>query len=204
LLGAADGPARDRAWSAFVDEYHRLIVHVARSQGGEHDDVMDRYTYALEQLRRDEFHRLRGYISEGRGKFTTWLVVVVRRLCIDQGRSRYGRQHGGPEGAQRERQQLADLVGAEIDIELIAGSDAGPEKLVRRSELVDRLHAAVAGLEASDRLLLRLRFEDDASVAEIARVLSFPTVFHVYRSLNRIFEQLRTTLREAGIQDAAP
>jgi hypothetical protein len=40
--------------------------------------------------------------------------------------------------------------------------------------------------------------------AEIARIGSFPTVFHVYRRLNGIFEELRQTLHEAGVRDAAP
>jgi hypothetical protein len=52
LLHADDGQALDRAWSGFVEEYGRLILHVARAQGGQHDDIMDRYTYVLEQLRR--------------------------------------------------------------------------------------------------------------------------------------------------------
>jgi RNA polymerase sigma factor (sigma-70 family) len=204
LLGAADGSPVERAWAAFVEEYARLILHVARSQGGEYDTVMDRYTHVLEQLRRDDFRRLRGYTADGRGKFTTWLVVVVRRLCIDQARARYGRQRAGGEDVQGQRQRLADLVGAEIDVDLLEASGPSPEDRLRREELVDRLNAAIVELEPADRLLLRLRFHDEASAAEIARVLSFPDVFHVYRNLNRIYARLRASLSEAGIRDAAP
>jgi RNA polymerase sigma factor (sigma-70 family) len=204
LLHADDGQALDRAWSGFVEEYGRLILHVARAQGGQHDDIMDRYTYVLEQLRRDDFRRLRGYVSDGRGKFTTWLVVVIRRLCMDELRSRYGRERGGTSDAQRQRRDLADLVGAEVDVGLIPGAGATPDEILQATELSDRLNAAVAELEPSDRLILRLRFQDEAPVSEIARTLSFPSVFHVYRSLNRIYEQLRATLGETGVRDAMP
>jgi RNA polymerase sigma factor (sigma-70 family) len=204
LLHADDGPTLDRTWTEFVEEYGRLILHVARAQGGQHDDIMDRYTYVLEQLHRDDFRRLRGYVSDGRGKFTTWLVVVIRRLCMDELRSRYGRGRGGTGEAQRQRRELADLVGAEVDVNLIPGAGASPDETLQATELSDRLNAAMAALEPSDRLILRLRFQDEAPVSEIARALSFPSVFHVYRSLNRIYEQLRATLGESGVRDATP
>jgi RNA polymerase sigma factor (sigma-70 family) len=204
LLHADDGQALDRAWSGFVEEYGRLILHVARAQGGQHDDIMDRYTYVLEQLRRDDFRRLRGYVSDGRGKFTTWLVVVIRRLCMDELRSRYGRKGGGTSDRQRQRRDLADLVGAEVDVDLLPGAGASPDEILQATELSDRLNAAVAELEPADRLILRLRFQDEAPVSEIARALSFPSVFHVYRNLNRIYEQLRAALGETGVRDATP
>jgi RNA polymerase sigma factor (sigma-70 family) len=204
LLHADDGQALDRAWSGFVEEYGRLILHVARAQGGQHDDIMDRYTYVLEQLRRDDCRRLRGYVSDGRGKFTTWLVVVIRRLCMDELRSRYGRKGGGTSDRQRQRRDLADLVGAEVDVDLLPGAGASPDEILQATELSDRLNAAVAELEPADRLILRLRFQDEAPVSEIARALSFPSVFHVYRNLNRIYEQLRAALGETGVRDATP
>jgi hypothetical protein len=84
---------------------------VASSLGGDQDAVMDRYTDVLEQLRRNDCQRLRGYASDRRSKFTTWLVVVARRLCLDQHRQRYGRDRNDPETAStrqadRSAQQL--------------------------------------------------------------------------------------------------
>ena len=86
LLAHLEPPARDEAWTAFVQANSKLILFVAHSLGSDHDDVMDRYTFILDQLRRDDFHRLRAYGADGRGKFTTWLVVVARRLCLDHRR----------------------------------------------------------------------------------------------------------------------
>ena len=204
LLQARSGPPLERAWTEFLQEYSRLILHVARSFGGSYDAVMDRYAYVLERLRHDDHRRLRGYVADGRGKFTTWLVVVVRRLCLDQTRARYGRQRTAAPEEVRERRQLADLVSAEVDAEVLPDTGSSPEDLARASQLNKNLASAIERLDPDDRLLLRLRFNDEVPVAEIARIGSFPTVFHVYRRLNVIFDKLRRTLHEAGVRDAAP
>lgn len=204
LLGATDEADLHAAWSEFLEEYSRLILHGARSLGGSHDAVMDRYAYVLECLRRDDFRKFREYVPNGRGKFSTWLMVVVRRLCLDEARSRYGRPRGEPTETDRVRRRLADLVAADVDPELLPGSGSSPEHVTRVRELSGNLDAAIARLEPSDRLLLRLRFYDEISVAEIATVCSFPSVFHVYRRLNSLYDELRSYLEDAGIRDAAP
>jgi RNA polymerase sigma factor (sigma-70 family) len=204
LLAAETEPDRDACWSVFLEEYNRLILHCARSLGGSHDAVMDRYAHTLEQLRRDQFRKLRGYAADGRGKFTTWLVVVVRRLCLDQVRNQYGRDRSGnPENGQQ-RRELADLIAGELDPDILSSDAASAEDTLRTSELQEQLNDAVERLEPGDRLLLRLRFQDEVPVAEIARISSLPSVFHVYRQLNRIYEELRKALRDAGVTDATP
>jgi RNA polymerase sigma factor (sigma-70 family) len=211
LLHASDATAQDEAWSMFADRYHRLILRTARDVAGDHDGAMDRYTHVLESLRKDDFHRLRAYAADSRGKFTTWLVVVTRRLCEDYRRSRYGRVRESRVGDERviERQEtrrrLTELVAAELDPELIAdGSRDGADAGVRHRELTAGLARAVGGLDTRDQLLLKLRFEDELSAREIARVLGLPTSFHVYRRLNARLKELKDTLHSLGITDAAP
>jgi RNA polymerase sigma factor (sigma-70 family) len=204
LLQSSDSASREDAWQDFVAEYNRLILHVTRSQTGSHDEAMDWYAYVLEHLQADNLRRLRMYDANGGGKFTTWLVVIVRRLCRDAVRQRYGRYRAAPE-QHRERRALVDLVGADLDVELLAQpSGSLPGEELRARELYEALAAAVDELEPADRLLLRLRFQDDVAVADIARILSLPSVFHVYRRLNRLYEQLRSSLHGMGVEDASP
>jgi RNA polymerase sigma factor (sigma-70 family) len=204
LLRAGDAVTREDAWAAFVAEYSRLILHVARAQTDSHDDAMDRYTHVLQQLRADDLRRLRMYQADGRGKFTTWLVVVVRRLCQDAARQRYGRHRGASE-KHPERRELADLVGSGFDLDLLP-DDGGllPDDEMRARDMREALTVGLDQLETADRLLLRLRFQDDVAVAEIARIFSLPSVFHVYRWLNRVYAQLRATLQGLGIEDPNP
>jgi RNA polymerase sigma factor (sigma-70 family) len=207
LFAAPLGPTRDDAWADFVAAYSRLLLHVTRSVTVDRDAAMDGYAYVLERLRENDCRRLRGYAADGRGKFTTWLVVVTRRLCLDFLRHRYGRSRdeGADVAAERAaRRRLADLVGADADPDQVAAPEDDPAGTLQVHELRGALDAAVAQLPAADRLLLKLRFDDELSAREIAEVVGLPTPFHVYRRLNAILHVLRDRLRRRGIQDATP
>ena len=208
LLEATEPAARDAAWARFVGTYSRLLLHAARSVARDRDAAMDGYAYALEQLRGDDFHRLRGFASDGRSKFTTWLVVVVRRLCLDEARRRYGRKpQTGEAGSEAHaaRRRLVDHVVEQIEVaELADPSGSPPDVALRAAELNAALAAAVATLEPADRLLLAFRFEDGLSAREIAPLVRMPTPFHVYRRLNALLERLRGALGERGVTEAEP
>ncbi len=161
--------------------------------GGAYDAVMDRYAYILEQLQRNDCRKLRGYVADPRARFTTWLVVVCRRLALDHHRQKYGRVRPGTDVIRLQaRRDLAQTLAFELDLEAIAGPALEqPDAIAERHELEERLHAGIAGLPAADRLLLKLRFEDDMSAAQIARFLRAPTPFHIYRRLNHVLGRLR-------------
>jgi DNA-directed RNA polymerase specialized sigma24 family protein len=104
LLEARGDLAHSEAWEAFVRKYSRLLMHVSRSLADGYDGAMDRYAHILEQLCRDDCKRLRKYAVQPQTEFTTWLVVVARRMCTDHQRGRYGRQRlsGEPNAARAE------------------------------------------------------------------------------------------------------
>ncbi len=207
LLSACDPGERDRCWAAFLAEFSALILHTARTLGGERDSVMDRYAFVLDALRADDCRRLRHFTTDGSGKFTTWLVAVARRLCVDEHRRRYGRPQGTPplDDRRRERRHLVDLIAAEVEVnDIAAGDDGAPDEAIRRADLSGVLQAALQRLETSDRLLLRLRFEDDRSAPEIARLLGEPSPFRVYRRIDRLLAMLKAELTAAGIESSRP
>ena len=169
---------------------------------------MDRYTYALERLREDDCRRLRAYVRPGAGEFTLWLVVVVRRLCLDHYRERYGRPQrsapGSPASAERAgRRRLADLVADRTDPALLAASSQAPDEELDRRERLDALASVLERLPPSDRLLLRLRFGEDLPAREIARIMRFPTLFHVYRRVDKVLNELRGALGSLGVEPEA-
>ena len=170
---------------------------------------MDGYAYVLEKLREDDFRRLRAFAAEGKAKFTTWLVVVSRRLVLDQRRSLYGRERGGkPDAApdQHEaRRRLADLVSDEADIEETPDSASGdPGHPIRLEERRTALARALSELAPADQLLLNLRFVDEATGREIADLMDLPTPFHAYRRINAVLASLKESLVSRGIDDAEP
>lgn len=207
LFASPDEAARERAWADFLAGYSSLLLRVARIMGGDADAVMNRYAFILDALSRDDYRRLRCYVDDGKSGFDTWLAVVARRLCMDEYRARYGRAQSDSEttAARRAtRRNLGDLLGSELGLdELLANADEVPDVALERREWRSVLDGALARLETQDRLILRLRFEDDVSVPEIARVLGLGSPFSVYRRLNRILAALRRNLTAAGVHDAS-
>jgi RNA polymerase sigma factor (sigma-70 family) len=191
--------------------HSRLLLHVARSFGGDHDAAMERYARILEQLRLDEFRKLRTYLADGRSEFSTWLVVVAQRICLDHRRHCYGRSRptGSEPSNQAEdrlaRHRLMDLITAEIDVSSLSdNTSVGPEGDLRLADMHRALESALAQLDARDRMLVKLRFEDELSMPEIARGLGLPTRFHAYRRLTQVLRNLRQTLQGVGVWDATP
>lgn len=206
ILSAPNAESREHAWEQFVAIHSRLLLHAARSLGHDYDGAMDRYTFVLERLHDQDFHRLRAYTSDRRAKFTTWLLVVARRLCLDHYRQRYGRaptgrgEHDPRSRARADRRRLADSVGEVVDSALLHDPDLpGPEVKLESEQRRADLASALAAFGSQDRLLLKLRFEDDLPAREIAGVAGFATPFHVYRRLNALLATLRASLGRRGV-----
>ena len=207
LLQASGATARDEAWARFVARFSPLLLHTARTVAREHDRAMDAYAHLLEQLPQDDGRRLKQYLDDSGAQFTTWLVIVARRLCIDFLRQRYGRVPTAPSKTADHamRRRLEDLIAVEIgEMGGLTEPRADPDEELRRRDLEGALRTSLAQLTPAHRLLLKLRFEDDVPVREIAKLLRYPTPFHVYRTLNTLLAGLRRRLAAAGVAEAEP
>ena len=210
LLEAEDPTRRDGAWDAFVSRHSGLLLHVARKVMPASEGAMDAYAHVLERLRRDDCQALKAYAPDGRSRFSTWLVVVARRMCVDFYRQKYGRLRGEPSTPQslveREaRHRLVNFAGVEGALAQIADEQAaGPEGALRNGQLYHALDRAVATLSPDDHLLLKLRFHDELPAQRIAAILKLPSPFHVYRRLKTVCAELRRCLLSSGIDDSAP
>jgi RNA polymerase sigma factor (sigma-70 family) len=206
LFAQSDKVAREKAWADFLAGYSDVLLRVARVMGGDEDAVMDRYAFILDALSRDNYRRLRAYVDDGKSSFDTWLAVVARRLCLDEYRGRYGRAQSDSDVTitrRAARRNLSDLIGTELGLdELLANSEERPDAALERKEWCMIVDGALAQLEVEDRVILRLRFEDDVSVPEIARLLRLGSSFALYRRLNRVLSGLRRALEAAGMSDS--
>jgi len=210
LLETPEPAERDAAWERFIAGYTGIILHTARRVCADRDGAMDCYALVLEQLRADDFKRLRHFIADGRSEFSTWLLVVTQRICLDEKRRRFGRIRGTQEGtyataAREARHRLANLVGADVDLAALPDDATdNPEAGMRARQMHAAIDSALGKLDARERLLVRLRFEDELDMPEIARALELPSRFHAYRMLSGILLKLRTSLASNGISDGAP
>lgn len=210
LIAASEPAGRELAWDAFLAKHSRLMLHVARKVMPAPDSAMDAYAHLLERLHRDDCRVLAGYAPDGRSRFTTWLVVVTRRMCVDFLRQQYGRPRTPHPSdlaviEQEARRRLVNFVGVEpTELQIIDGRTEGPEGVMRTDQLRAALDRAVATLPPQDQLLLRLRFNDELSAQKIAAVLKWPTPFHVYRKLKAVYDDLRRKLVAGGVEDSTP
>ncbi|PYQ32202.1 MAG: hypothetical protein DMF56_00060 [Acidobacteria bacterium] len=100
------------------------------------------------------------------------------------------------------------LVSDENVLAALSGEDSADER-VRAGERELALRSAAAGLDRAiggfspeDRLILRLRFWNEAPVPEIARIMRLEPK-KIYKRLDRLFKALRRALEDAGIDHAA-
>ena len=202
-LRSATSPTQcDDAWVEFLNRYSSTVLLTCRSVAHDYDGTMDAYVNVLEALREDSCRRLLAYVAEPDRKFSSWLIVVTRRLALDHFRQRYGRSRSEEldwRMEQESRRRLEDLVADPVDPDHLPAEPSTGDAEIQREQLTLALSRALRALEPRDRLLLALRFNDDRPVREIAGKLSLPTVFHVYRRLDTVLGVLRLSLASVGV-----
>jgi RNA polymerase sigma factor (sigma-70 family) len=204
LLDAAEESVREAAWERLIAEHTRLLLAIARSFGGGADATMDRYAYVLEKLREGNFHRLRTFDENKGARFSTWLTLASRRLCVDYERRRYGRRRDArgdeDERNRLQRRQLIDCLGEELQVETLIDEAAhAQDRDLILAERLAALRSSLQELTSRERLILALRFEDGHSASSIAGMIGSPSAFHVYRQLNAILASLRERLATKGV-----
>jgi RNA polymerase sigma factor (sigma-70 family) len=205
LLSTQEPEPREIAWERFLVSYSPLLLKVAQRMARGYDEAMDHYTFVLDHLRARDYERLRSYAVHPQSEFTTWLVVVARRLCLDRYRCRYGRGRcseppaASAQSSRAARRRLMDAVfeppSTLAQLAAESGDPAAALDLAERQQLLD---AAIASLAPADQQLLKLRFEDELPARTIAAILAWPTDFHVYRRLRTVLSSLRKQLGGAG------
>ncbi len=79
------------AWADFLESFSPHILQTVKLFEREADPVADCFLYVCERLSEKGFRRLRSFKPGGTAKFSTWLRVVVRNLCLDWHRKEFGR-----------------------------------------------------------------------------------------------------------------
>ena len=258
--------ARDseRAWEEFLQAFAPLVLQVVHLFERDEDRADDCFVFVCEQLHRNDLRRLRRFDIDGPASFSTWLRAVVRNLCLDWRRSRFGRprpfrvvsslsdldqevyravhlrgmsesealetvRHAFPDigridlatSLERIAESLSShqswlLASRRVrEVPLSGGRDRDeravdmdpadtrpdPEEVAARDEELDALQAALAALSPRDRLMVRMRFEQDLTLDEIARLAGVGRAATVQRAISRAVETMRLQL---GVKDDEP
>lgn len=262
-------PARkaEEAWDQFLAEYASVILQVVHLFERDQDRVDDCFLFVCEQLKRDRLRRLRRFRTNGAASFPTWLRAVVRNLCLDWRRKRFGRprifrsiaslsevdqevfrciyfrklsenetlhtvkvthpaldREGLGASLTQIRESLSPrqswlLVSRNpylVSLSAEGGSGSGanrereltdphgdPESEAAKREFLDALHEAMVELKPDERLLLRLRYEQDLSLEEISTLMQLGTPLKAQRSIQRALSRIREDLQMKGISSVS-
>lgn len=116
-------------------------------------------------------------INESKARIETVLTPNQRWLLT----KRSGNTNEQPDAFEQSENALADL----------ADSGASPESRAIEKESREKLERALAKLSPSDRLLIRLRFEEDLTLAEVGKLLGLGNAQRTDRQIKEILTNLR-------------
>ena len=91
LLDALRSEDAGAAWVNFLTAYSDVIYGVVRTIARNSDHAGDCYLFVCTKLADRNYRRLLSFRPDGRARFSTWLRVVVRNLCLDWYRLEFGR-----------------------------------------------------------------------------------------------------------------
>src|SRR5205085_1351816 len=125
------------------------------------DRASDCFQFVCEQLVKDKFRRLHAYDPTGPASFSTWLRAVVRNLCLDLRRKEFGRL--------RDFRSISRLTPVDKEV----------------------LGRALSRLTKPERLLVKLRFEDELTLEQIAGLLGLGNAQRADRQIKEVLARLR-------------
>ena len=152
-----------RTWQAFCQDHAGLVLHVVRQTfarygvGGDAHDIEDVGQEVFIRLSKQDFALLKRF-DPARAKLTTFLRVVASSTTIDWLRRRR------PEG-----DDIDDHAAALVDERASAAFDGIGES----QSALEAVEAEIgeAGLSDRQRAILRLMFDEDMDVEDIAEKL---------------------------------
>lgn len=257
LLGRLGSHEAQAAWTEFLDDYSPLILQVVQRFEREPDHAGDCFLFVCEQLNQNQFRRLRRFKPDGPARFTTWLRLVVRNLCLDWRRKEFGRhrvfdvvarltafdrdvytkvfeqglsseeawfslaprypglaQESVDQSVESIRRTLTPrqlwlLSTRRVKVESLEGESADTQENLERQvpdprpdpEALSVTHQQQAALELGlerlskpERLLIKLRFEQDLTLREVAELLDLPDAQTADRRIREVLEKLRQGL----------
>jgi RNA polymerase sigma-70 factor, ECF subfamily len=175
--------AGDReAFGILVEQHQRYVYNLALRVVGNPQDAED--------LAHEAFVRAWLAITNFRqeARFRTWLFRIVTNLCYNR-----------LPGLRRELSELGEDCLAELPDE--PSPDLDPVAGLEAEETRSYLHEQIDRLPESYRLLVILRYQQNLSYEEIARVVSLP-LGTVKTGLFRAKDRLRQTLQVYAPQEA--
>lgn len=188
----------ESAWTDLVKTHDKTVKAAAwkcAPRAEEADDLASSIWAELYGLKHDADGKLKSKLSyySGRGSLGGWLRAIVAQLAVDQ----YRQQARFVQVEEsREFENLANESSEKTEnLSVIAhhdnAEDIFEEKQLAR-DVSKALNQAIAELEASDRLLLKMYYYDDLKLKEIGEMMGFHEA-----TASRKIVRIQTDIRKA-------
>ncbi len=143
-----------RAFTALVKRYEKLVWHVVLKLTNDPDNVLD--------ISQEVFIRIYGNLSDFgfRSKLSTWIATVAYRTAVNE----------------LKKNKLRNVRGT-IDLHEWKGkfiNTDNPEKIAARNEIKQVIREAIDRLPGQYRIVLTLYHLDDFSYREIGEITGMP------------------------------
>jgi len=152
------------AWEEIVQMYNRRIYNICYRFAGSGDDAHD-----LTQEVFIKMYRTLSTYDHTKGAFVTWVTTITRNLLVDHFRkTKQDRITDSMDTVASDHEDAQPLS------EQIQDQSAPPDAAVRRREVAEAIHAALAKISPELREAVILRDLQDMDYKEIASVLRVP------------------------------
>lgn len=185
----------ERAWEDLVTQFDATVKSAARkvtSNSEDAEDLASSIWAELYGLRIDADGNKKSKLAyySGRGSLAGWLRAVVSQLAVDEFRkvSKFVQIE-----EDRDFENLASEAAGSDNHHFASNADS-PEELVTdaatQADVADALRAAVASLDAEDRLIVKLYYFDDLKLKNIAATFGYHEAT-ASRRLTRVQSDIR-------------
>lgn len=185
----------ESAWEDLVANFDSTVKSAARkisSNAEDAEDLASSIWAELYGLRTDADGNKKSKLAyySGRGSLAGWLRAVVSQLAVDQ----YRKQSKFVQIEEdREFENLANEAAGSDNNHFASHAD-NPEELLSetrtQADVIDALQAAIAGLDAEDRLVMKLYYFDDLKLKDIAATFGYHEAT-ASRKLTRVQADIR-------------
>ncbi|MDM7921557.1 MAG: sigma-70 family RNA polymerase sigma factor [Pyrinomonadaceae bacterium] len=188
----------EKAWEDLVANFDSTVKAAARKMSSSTEDAEDLASsiwaelYGLRQDADGKKKSKLGYYS-GRGSLAGWLRAVVSQLAVDEFRkqSKFVQIE-----EDREFENLAETASNEAGNREVVHHGETPEELLTEkqsaADVSAALREAIEGLEAEDKLILKLYYFDGLKLKDIAATFGY----HEATASRRI-ARIQTDIRKA-------
>ncbi len=185
----------ETAWEDLVANFDSTVKSAARKMSSNNEDAEDLASSIwaeLYGLRIDAEGKKKSKLAyySGRGSLAGWLRAVVSQLAIDQFRKQ-------AKFVQVEDDREFEVLANESsgnDNNHFASHGKNPEELFSQgqatSDVSEALSTAIGGLEAEDRLILKMYYFDDLKLKDIAATFGYHEAT-ASRKLTRVQSDIR-------------